>query len=148
MMLVVGDGKPPPVCRRPRRHRVYDAPIRFGRLHLHDRPFPEHDHVTILDNSPPGDTDASSIDEPVGKAGDKIFFGLSFGAAALILVTLAAVAIFLFLEGLPIFTSDTAELDGDGSFVSYVGPLVFGTIYISVMRWCWPPRLRSPLRYT
>ena len=89
--------------------------------------------MTILDNSPPGDTDASSIDEPVGKAGDKIFFGLSFGAAALILVTLAAVAIFLFLEGLPIFTSDTAELDGDGSFVSYVGPLVFGTIYISVI---------------
>ena len=89
--------------------------------------------MTILDNPPPGDTDESSIDEPVGKAGDKIFFGLSFGAAALIMVTLAAVAIFLFLEGLPAFTGDTSELDGDGSFLSYVGPLVFGTIYISII---------------
>ncbi len=89
--------------------------------------------MTILDNVPPGDTDESSIDEPVGKAGDKIFFGLSFGAAALILVTLAAVAVFLFSEGLPTFTGDTSELDGDGGFLSYVGPLVFGTIYISVI---------------
>lgn len=84
----------------------------------------------MLDTPPPGDTD-SSLDEPVGKAGDKLFFGLSFGAAALILVTLAAVAFFLFVQGLPTFTSDSAELDGDASFVSYVGPLVFGTIYIS-----------------
>ena len=49
------------------------------------------------------------------------------------MVTLAAVAIFLFLEGLPAFTGDTSELDGEGSFLSYVGPLVFGTIYISVI---------------
>ena len=85
--------------------------------------------MTILDNAPPGDTDGSPLDEPVGKAGDKIFYGLSFGAAALILVTLAAVAVFLFSEGLPTFTGDTSELDGDGSFLSYVGPLVFGTVY-------------------
>jgi len=88
--------------------------------------------VTILDR-PPEDTTGQPVDEPVGKLGDKIFFGLSFGAAALIMVTLAAVALFLFFEGLPTFTSDSGDLDGDGSFLSYVGPLVFGTIYISVI---------------
>lgn len=89
--------------------------------------------MTITDPSPPSDIDPapSAFDEPVGKAGDKVFFALSFGAAALILVTLAAVAFFLFAQGLPTFTSDSTELDGDASFVSYVGPLVFGTIYIA-----------------
>jgi phosphate transport system permease protein len=87
--------------------------------------------VTIVDTAPPGDTDAHAIEEPVGKAGDKIFHGLSFGAAALILVTLAAVAIFLFSQGLPTFTDDSGELEQ--SFLSYVGPLVFGTIYISAL---------------
>lgn len=89
--------------------------------------------MTITEPSPPSDIDPAptAFDEPVGKAGDKIFFGLSFGAAALILVTLAAVAFFLFAQGLPTFTSDSTDLDGDASFISYVGPLVFGTIYIA-----------------
>ena len=89
--------------------------------------------MTITDTPPPGDTDpyGTSIDEPVGKAGDKVFFGLSLGAAALILVTLAAVAFFLLVQGLPTFTSDSTELDADVGFFSYVGPLVFGTVYIS-----------------
>ena len=89
--------------------------------------------MTITEPSPPSDIDPipNDFDEPVGKAGDKIFFGLSFGAAALILVTLAAVAFFLFAQGLPTFTSDATDLDGDASFFSYVGPLVFGTVYIA-----------------
>lgn len=74
---------------------------------------------------PPGE----GVDEPIGKAGDRIFRGLSFGAAALILVALASVALFLFKEGLPTFTDDSGELDGGDSFVEYVGPLVFGTVY-------------------
>ncbi|MDG1266544.1 MAG: phosphate ABC transporter permease subunit PstC [Ilumatobacter sp.] len=89
--------------------------------------------MTTLDSPTSGGVDESQLDESVGKAGDKVFFGLSFGAAALIMVTLAAVAIFLFVESLPIFTGDTGDLDGDGGFLSYVGPLVFGTIYISVI---------------
>lgn len=89
--------------------------------------------MTIIDESPPSGiepTDAP-FGEPIGRAGDRVFFGLSFGAAALILVTLAAVAFFLFAQGLPTFTSDSVDLDGDASFFAYVGPLVFGTIYIS-----------------
>ncbi len=87
----------------------------------------------MLDPSPPSDTDPldADIDESVGKAGDRIFFGLSFGAAALILMALAAVAIFLVSQAWPTFFGDTSELDGDGGFFSYVGPLIFGTIYIS-----------------
>ncbi len=70
-------------------------------------------------------------DEKVSKVGDKIFGGLSFGAAALILVTLAAVAIFLFFQGLPTFTDDSGELEQ--SFLSYVGPFVFGTVYAATL---------------
>jgi len=89
--------------------------------------------VTMLDTPLPGGND-SSIDQPVGKAGDKVFFGLSFGAAALILVTLAAVALFLSYQGLYEYVvSDSDQLDGDGGFLSYVGPLVFGTVYISAI---------------
>jgi len=92
--------------------------------------------VTVYDTPPSGNPDSDPDDvitEPVGKWGDRVFFGLSFGAAALIMVTLAAVAIFLFSEGLPGITADPAELDGNLSFLSYVGPFIFGTIYISVI---------------
>jgi phosphate transport system permease protein len=68
-------------------------------------------------------------DEPTGKAGDKVFGGLSTGAGILILVTLAAVAVFLLKEAFPTFTTD----DLDESFISYVGPLVFGTIWAAFL---------------
>lgn len=77
------------------------------------------------------DADEADIDQPIGKVGDRVFFGLSLGASALILVTLAAVGLFLFLEGLPTFTDDSGELEE--SFVSYVGPLIFGTIYAAAL---------------
>lgn len=88
--------------------------------------------MTTLDSPPTGEADPAPLDESVGKAGDRIFFGLSFGAAALIMVTLAAVAAFLFGEGLPGITGDQSQLDGDG-FLDYVGPFVFGTIYIALI---------------
>ena len=90
----------------------------------------------MLDSSPPGDLDQSdqtAIDEPVGKAGDKIFSGLSLGAAALILVTLGAVAAFLFFEGRQGVTAPAENFDGDQGFLEYVGPFLFGTIYIATI---------------
>ena len=90
----------------------------------------------MLDSSPPGDLDQSdqtAIDEPVGKAGDKIFSGLSLGAAALILVTLGAVAAFLFFEGREGVTAPAENFDGDQGFFEYVGPFLFGTIYIATI---------------
>ncbi len=86
---------------------------------------------TAPQSSPAPDDDFLGGD--TGKLGDRVFHGLSLGAAALILATLAAVATFLFKEGLPTFTGDKSELDNTESFVSYVGPLVFGTIYISAL---------------
>ena len=63
------------------------------------------------------------------KLGDKIFGGLSKGAGILILVTLAAVAVFLLTEAFPTFTSD----DATSTFLQYVGPLVFGTIWAAFL---------------
>ncbi|MEM9038475.1 MAG: phosphate ABC transporter permease subunit PstC [Actinomycetota bacterium] len=91
--------------------------------------------MTITE-TPPSEPDQqpdTTIDQPVGKAGDKIFFGLSFGAASLILVTLACVAIFLFVQGRQGVTADPSNFDGDQGFLEYVGPFLFGTIYISAI---------------
>src|SRR6186997_262437 len=64
-----------------------------------------------------------------GRRGDRVFGGVSRGAGILILVVLAAVALFLVKEALPTFTSG----DTDESFLSYVGPLVFGTIWAAFL---------------
>ena len=58
-----------------------------------------------------------------------MFGGVSRGAGVLILVVLAAVALFLVKEALPAFTSG----DADESFLSYVGPLVFGTVWAAFL---------------
>lgn len=74
------------------------------------------------------------LDRPAGfgdapsKLGDKIFGGLSRGAGILILVTLAAVSIFLVTEAWPALTGDVTALDGNDTLIQYVGPLIFGTI--------------------
>src|SRR5262245_53976285 len=70
---------------------------------------------------------------PVRRLGDRVFGGTAKGAGILILVTLAAVAIFLISEAWPAFTNDLTELEGHETFLSYVGPLIFGTILASVL---------------
>ena len=88
--------------------------------------------MSTIDPAPPqAPDDDTSLTQPVSRLGDRIFGGISFAAAGLILVTLAAVAIFLFSEGLPTFTGDQDEFNR--SFVAYVGPLVFGTVYASAI---------------
>lgn len=71
--------------------------------------------------------------EKISKRGDRIFGGLSLGAGVLILVTLAAVAIFLLSEAMPAFTNDLTELAGNKSFLGYVGPLIFGTVLAALL---------------
>lgn len=89
--------------------------------------------MTIIDPSPSDSAtpEPDPIHQPVGRVGDRVFFGLSFGAAALILVTLAAVALFLFVQGRAGVTADPSNFDGDQGFFEYVGPFLFGTIYVS-----------------
>ncbi|WP_307874530.1 phosphate ABC transporter permease subunit PstC [Frankia nepalensis] len=67
------------------------------------------------------------------RLGDRIFSGAAVGAGILILVALAAVAVFLLIEGLPAFTADPSDLPGDQNFWSFVGPLLFGTVFAAVI---------------
>ncbi|WOF24116.1 phosphate ABC transporter permease subunit PstC [Microbacterium betulae] len=69
------------------------------------------------------------------RLGDRIFSGTALGAGTIILVVLAAVAVFLVVQSLPAFQADTSGnhiLRGQ-SFWTYVGPLVFGTVWSSLI---------------
>lgn len=67
------------------------------------------------------------------RAGDVIFSGLSLTAAIVILVTLAGVAIFLTVEGVPGILASPDQVKSGENFAAYVGPLVFGTILAAVL---------------
>ena len=72
---------------------------------------------------------------------DKIFFGLSIGSATLIMVILAAVALFLIIQALPAIVANwqtSTDLGGGttaghSNFWTYVAPLVWGTVYSSII---------------
>ena len=69
-----------------------------------------------------------------GRLGDRVFSRSAVFAGSMILVTLAAVALFLIVQSVPAFfaTGETASvLTSD--FWSYVGPLVFGTVWAAVL---------------
>lgn len=70
---------------------------------------------------------------PVRRPGDRVFSGLSFGAAALILAILAGVAIFLIVEGIPGITASPDEVKSGETFLAYVWPLVFGTLLAAAL---------------
>jgi phosphate transport system permease protein len=68
------------------------------------------------------------------RPGDRVFSGSAVFAGSMILVTLAAVAIFLIVQSLPALIAtneDASILPAD--FWSYVGPLVFGTVWASAL---------------
>ena len=61
---------------------------------------------------------------------DRIFAGSSLAAGVLILIALAAVAVFLVAQSIPALVADPKELKGEpDSFWAYVAPLVFGTLW-------------------
>ena len=73
---------------------------------------------------------------------DGVFSGISKGAAVLILATLAAVATFLLVKGMPAMTSSAADLashvdwlgtDSGETLLATIGYLVFGTLLISTI---------------
>jgi phosphate transport system permease protein len=65
---------------------------------------------------------------------DRIFAGSALGAGSLILVILAAVAIFLIARSLPAFAAPAENFDdGVDNFWIYVGPLVFGTVWAAAL---------------
>ncbi|MBC7291332.1 MAG: phosphate ABC transporter permease subunit PstC [Actinotalea sp.] len=77
---------------------------------------------------------AREVARPQRDRAGRVFAGLSTGAGALILVVLAAVAGFLLLEAWPAITAPAEQLSriswipADGSLLTYVGPLIFGTL--------------------
>jgi len=67
------------------------------------------------------------------RRGDLVFSGTALAAGIVILVTLAAVAVFLIVQAIPALSSDTSNnhiLEGQ-SFLSWVWPFVFGTLWSS-----------------
>lgn len=63
-----------------------------------------------------------------GRAGDKIFSGVSLSAGVLILAVLFSVAVFLLVQAAPTFSADPAEITGGNGFTAYILPIVIGTV--------------------
>ncbi|WP_221585513.1 phosphate ABC transporter permease subunit PstC [Microbacterium sp. G2-8] len=69
------------------------------------------------------------------RPGDIAFSGTALGAGIIILLVLAATAVFLIGQSIPAITEDPEEnpiLHGQ-SFWSYVGPFIFGTLWSSLL---------------
>jgi phosphate transport system permease protein len=65
---------------------------------------------------------------------DRIFSSSTLIAGSLILVALAAVAIFLVAQSIPALVADPAELKGSpASFWAYVAPLAFGSVWAAFL---------------
>lgn len=65
---------------------------------------------------------------------DRIFSGGALTAGVIILAILAAVALFLLGQSIPAFLIDPATIKGSpASFWAYVGPLVFGTVWVAAL---------------
>ncbi|MCW2288732.1 phosphate ABC transporter permease subunit PstC [Leucobacter luti] len=77
---------------------------------------------------------ASAPSKPVLSIGDRVFSRSALFAGSMILVTLAAVAVFLIARSLPAFvaTDESASLLSS-NFWAYVGPLVFGTVWAAAL---------------
>lgn len=82
---------------------------------------------------PPPGQPAVPRAKPPRRLGDRLFSGISTGAGIVILVTLAGVALFLVTESLPVFTADPQEIPGGEGFLSYLAPLVFGTVLAAIL---------------
>ncbi len=69
----------------------------------------------------------------VRRLGDSIFSGTALGAGIIILLVLAAVAIFLVAQSIPGLSSEGNTILRDRSFLEYVVPLAFGTVWASLI---------------
>jgi phosphate transport system permease protein len=79
-------------------------------------------------------TTAPPAVKPKQRPGDRWFSGTALAAGSMILVTLAAVAIFLIIQSIPGLsaTSEDASILTT-NFWDYVWPLVFGTVWASFL---------------
>jgi len=70
---------------------------------------------------------------PKRRLGDLVFANTTRAAGVTILVALAGVAIFLTAEGLPAVGAKAPDLKGHSNLLTYVAPLVFGTLLAAVI---------------
>ncbi len=77
--------------------------------------------------------DAEPQVSPPTARGDKIFQGLATAAGITILVALAAVFVFLAIEGIPGIDKPAQNYRPLDSFWPYVGRLLFGTIFAALV---------------
>jgi phosphate transport system permease protein len=77
---------------------------------------------------------SADVDGPaVTRLGDRVFSGLSTGAAIVILLALAGVAAFLTAQGVPGITAPADDVASGKEFLPYVWPLVYGTLLAAVL---------------
>jgi len=76
----------------------------------------------------------SASTKPKLRPADRIFSTSTMVAGSLILLALAAVAIFLVAQSIPALVADPADLKGSpSSFWAYVGPLAFGSVWAAAL---------------
>lgn len=68
-----------------------------------------------------------------GAAGDRIFSVLAIGSGVLIMVVLAAIFVFLAIQGAPGLNADPHLYDPVRSFAAYAGELLYGTALVAVI---------------
>ncbi|PKV05172.1 phosphate ABC transporter permease subunit PstC [Bifidobacterium pseudolongum] len=99
--------------------------------------------MTTTTTQPSPTRGESTLTAPVaGKQADKVFKGIAVACGILILVVLAAVAMFLLVQAWPLIGGDQAansetisKFTGGKahSFWGYVGPLLFGTVLVAAL---------------
>ena len=70
---------------------------------------------------------------PKRRLGDLVFANTTRAAGIAILLALAGVAIFLTAQGLPALGATSEDLKGHSNLLTYVAPLVFGTLLAAVI---------------
>ncbi|WP_129666970.1 phosphate ABC transporter permease subunit PstC [Phytoactinopolyspora endophytica] len=84
--------------------------------------------MTTTTNTPPDQERRPRGQRSSVRPGDRNFSFAARAAGVIILIVLAGVAVFLVSEALPAFQADSSEIEGGEGFLSYVWPLVFGTL--------------------
>ena len=74
------------------------------------------------------------MQSPKTRLGDLVFSKTALFAGVMIMLTLAAVSVFLIARSIPAFfaTSENASIL-TSNFWSYVGPLIFGTVWAAIL---------------
>lgn len=89
--------------------------------------------TTAQDTGTPPEDKGSPPSTAKRRRGDQIFAGTTTGAGLLILLILAAVAIFLVVEAIPALQAPASEIPGGQGLSAYIAPLIFGTVLAALI---------------